>query len=260
MKKLMIATLSLIFALALLMGLAGCGKTDAELWAEHKRWHFWEGYAKRPAHEQEQEYAHPLLEAGETVECLDEVAYNIFISKNPSLPAYFLAKERLAVLGEFKSLLVDISPADTADYENVTVEGYTYKLLDTASGATFCFGITSYGEALLPTGALPATDFLKVDPGGLAAQDDVRLILNGSGAPCVIDLEGVRYTYDEDGRLCKIEWAYRGILVCISDFDGVPTEVSATSYIGSLLRTTALASETVEEINSILLATLIPAA
>ena len=200
----------------------------------------------------------PFLAPGVAVECLDLEAYNVFMSKNPSPPTHFFIKGRLAALGNFETLLAFVSPEDTEDYENVAITGYVYKLTDTAHNATFCFGITPCGEEALPTGTLPTTELSSVAASALVSQDDVRLITNERGAACVLDLDGIRYTYGEDGKLDKIEWAYRGLLVSFSDFDGIPSDTLSTSTVSLLLRTPTLTREMADQLNKTLIATLFP--
>lgn len=214
----------------------------------------------RPPHTQEQEPSFPFFDPGVSVECLDAEAYNVFMTKNPSPPSHFFIKGRLTALGKFENLLAFVSPDDTESYENVTIGAYVYKLTDTACNETFRFGITPYGEEQLPTGTLPETEFTRVGTDALVSQNNVRRITNEDNLTCVLDLDGIRYTYGEDGNLEKIEWAYRGLLVSFSDFYTIPSDTVSASTVSFLLRTPTLTREMADQLNQNLIATLFPTA
>lgn len=253
MKNFLISLLYFLLIGALLLGLAGCEEPPPPIHSSPL------GPSKdRPPHMQDYEPSLPLFDPGVLVECLDTESYDAFISQNPSPPTHFFTKERLAVLGAFESLVVYITPIDTNDYADVTITQYVYKLADAVCYDTFCFGITLHGEELLPTGTLPATELARVGTDALVSQNNVRRITNESGDACVIDLDGIRYTYGEDGNLEKIEWAYRGLLVSFSDFDSIPSDTLSTSTVSLLLRTPTLTREMADQLNQNLIATLFP--
>lgn len=252
MKNFLISLLYFLLIGALLLGLAGCEEPPPPRYScllDHR---------ELPDIPHEKEPSLPLFDPGVLVECLDTESYDAFISQNPSPPTHFFTKERLAVLGAFESLVVYITPIDTNDYADVTITQYVYKLADAACYDTFCFGITLHGEELLPTGTLPATELARVGTDALVSQNNVRRITNESGDACVIDLDGIRYTYGEDGNLEKIEWAYRGLLVSFSDFYTIPSDTVSASAVSFLLRTPTLTREMADQLNQNLIATLFP--